>query len=224
VSERVPRDRQRKPADPARASKNDVPASEHRMTVLTDGVFAIALTLLVLDVRIPSGLGQTQLNDALRDVLPQLFAYGLSFAVIALFWLGHNRMFARLARLDGVVVLLNLVLLGIIALLPFPTTLIAEYDQYPVAVVAYAGTIAVGATIQTAIWLYASGPGRLLAHDTDPYERLLITAQAASSVVVFAATIPLAFVSTQLAEYSWTSLFVLRFAIGALRQRHAKRV
>jgi uncharacterized membrane protein len=194
------------------------------MTVLSDGVFAIALTLLVLDVRIPSGLNGTQLEGALHDVQPQLFAYGLSFAVIGLFWLGHHRMFARLTHLDGVVVLLNLALLSIIALLPFPTTLIAEYAQYPVAVVAYAGTIAVGATIQTAIWLYAIGPGRLLPEDADPYDNWLVTAQAASTVVVFAATIPLALVNTQLAEYSWISLFVLRSTIGTLRRRHAKRV
>jgi TMEM175 potassium channel family protein len=84
------------------------PAEAHRVVVLSDGVFAIALTLLVLDVRVPAGLTGPDLDNALADLPPRLLAYALSFAVIGLLRLGRYRMFARLARVDGPLILLNL--------------------------------------------------------------------------------------------------------------------
>src|SRR5437660_1262799 len=91
-----------------------------RVLALSDGVFAIASTLLALDLRVPTGLDSTQLRAALVELVPSVQAFAISFLVIGLLWLGHRRQFARLRRITGSVVALNVVLLGFVAVLPFP--------------------------------------------------------------------------------------------------------
>ena len=71
-----------------------------RVLTLSDGVFAIALTLLVLSVRVGTDVTKAQLNDALRESRTELYAYGLSVIVIGMFWIGHHRAFGRIARVD----------------------------------------------------------------------------------------------------------------------------
>jgi uncharacterized membrane protein len=97
-----------------------------RIVAFTDGVFAIAITLLVLSLEAPSDLQASALHAFLIDSWPQLFAYFLSFAVIGRFWIGHHHVFSMLQDFDRRLIVLNLAYLSMIVLVPFPTELLAS--------------------------------------------------------------------------------------------------
>ncbi|WP_238431446.1 TMEM175 family protein [Streptomyces cavernae] len=113
-----------------------------RLAALSDGVFAIAMTLLVLDVSVPAGLDDAAFREALGDTLPNLAAYALSFAVIAQFWREHRHILDATPTVDGAVTGLALLGLALVALLPFPTALLAEYTDQSLAVAVYSATVA----------------------------------------------------------------------------------
>src|SRR5438093_6711013 len=108
------------------------PYSTQRVEAFSDGVFAIAVTLLVLDVRVPRGLPQTtRLTDALLANWPSYFAFLTSFATIGIMWVNHHRLFVCIARADhGLLIWTGLLLLGI-TFVPFLTALIVEYIGHP---------------------------------------------------------------------------------------------
>src|SRR5664279_4890207 len=116
-----------------------------RLIFFSDAVMAIAMTLLVIDLKLPESLGamtsDADLRAALDGLGPRFLSVLLSFAVIAIWWNGHNRIFRNLERADGALVVLNLVFLGAIAFLPFPTALIGRYVDRPSAVVLYLSLI-----------------------------------------------------------------------------------
>ncbi len=143
-----------------------------RLTFFSDAVFAIAMTLLVIDLRLPDLAGvvtSERLTDALVELAPRLFAYALSFAVVGSYWLTHWRRYAFIRRADERLALLNLLLLGIVALIPFPTALIGEHGDLAIVAAIYAVVLAAGGLAGTASWLYAARAG-LLAEGVTPAE------------------------------------------------------
>ncbi|MGW7663253.1 TMEM175 family protein, partial [Streptomyces sp. NPDC054756] len=102
-----------------------------RLVALADGVFAIALTLLVLDFSVPQNLDPADYDDALRELLPNFGAYALSVLVLGAFWREHRRIFGYVRQVDGQLITLSILGLGVAALLPFPTKLLAEYGREP---------------------------------------------------------------------------------------------
>ncbi|MGR6998995.1 TMEM175 family protein [Yinghuangia aomiensis] len=109
---------------------------------LSDGVFAIAMTLLVLDISVPPGLDGQRFREALGDLPPKIAAYALSFLIIGAFWLDHRRAFLGLRRVDRAFTAVALTGLGLTAFLPFPTSLLSEYGGMSASVAIYAATIA----------------------------------------------------------------------------------
>jgi TMEM175 potassium channel family protein len=101
-----------------------------RVIALSDGVYAIALTLLILDIRLPElpqPVSSQEFEVALLALQPQLFSYALSFAVIGIFWLAHHRYFRYIKRVDSTLSVLNLLSLFWVAFIPFPTALVGQY-------------------------------------------------------------------------------------------------
>jgi TMEM175 potassium channel family protein len=98
-----------------------------RLEAFSDGVFAIAITLLVLDIHVPDPTSTTDLAQALADQWPTYVAYAVSFLTIGIIWINHHAMMRRLARVDHGILVLNLLLLLFVALLPFTTALMAAY-------------------------------------------------------------------------------------------------
>ncbi|MEI5131990.1 TMEM175 family protein [Streptomyces libani] len=131
----------------------DDEGSAVRLLALSDGVFAIAMTLLALDISLPDGLDSDGFAQALRDVMPKVWAYALSLLVIAAFWRGHYQLFQYVRDVDGTVIRLVLLSLGLVALMPFPTTLLAEYGDLPQSVAIYSGAVAVMGATQLALTL-----------------------------------------------------------------------
>lgn len=198
-----------------------------RLEALSDGVFAIAMTLLVLDVSVPPGLGDAAFHRALGEAMPNIAAYALSFAVIAQFWRDHRRILDAAPRGDGAVTGLTLLGLALVALLPFPTSLLAEYTDQALAVAIYAGTVATTNAVHTALAL-AVRRGELLRRPAGTVtrevgaERRRLAVDAGVTAVVFGVTTPLAFVSPSGAMWLWLTLVPLNIAIGR-RQRRARQ-
>jgi uncharacterized membrane protein len=98
-----------------------------RLEAFSDGVFAIAITLLVIELRPPEVERGSELAGALWDLWPGYFAYLVSFVTIGVMWLNHHRIFTQVRAVDGPLLLLNLHLLLWVALIPFPTAVVADY-------------------------------------------------------------------------------------------------
>jgi uncharacterized membrane protein len=143
----------------------------NRLEAFSDGVFAIAITLLVLDLRVPRGL-QRGLTDALLSLWPSYAGYLVSFMIIGIIWVNHHAVFRNIARADRPLLFLNLLLLLFVVAIPFATGLLAEYvrsgpSSHPAALVYSAVMLAMGISFG-ALWLWAAHDGHLLAPDIDP--------------------------------------------------------
>ena len=125
-----------------------------RVLFFSDAIFAIAITLLIVDLQVPD-VPNLQSGTQLRESIPRMAGFALSFAVIGLFWIAHHGLFRYIKGLDRSLILLNLLVLGCIAFLPYPTSLLsAAGDQVP-ATVFYAASIAAAGLAEAAVWLYA---------------------------------------------------------------------
>ena len=197
----------------------DDEGSAARLLALSDGVFAIAMTLLALDIALPDGLGPDGFARALSNVMPKVWAYALSVLVIAAFWRGHYEIFQSVRDVDGTVIRLVLLGLGLVALMPFPTTLLAEYGDLPQAVAIYSGAVAAMGATQLALTVVLwKRPWLGSAALPDPVVRNDV-ADLASTVLVFAVAVPLAFVSPTGAKLWWAVLIPVRVVIGKRGKR-----
>jgi TMEM175 potassium channel family protein len=184
----------------------------NRIVAFSDGVFAIAITLLVLGLTVPPHL--SDLRRALLNNKDDFIAYAISFAVLGRYWLAHHRFFSALERFDGRLMTLNLVYLACIALVPFTSQVLGDYSGKTEAVVLYAiNMIAVSSTFYAQL-AYSSRTG-LMRPEAQPFERR--SAAPVNLVVagVFALSIPVAFVSPLAATLMWlTIFFVGRWVVG----------
>lgn len=202
-------------------------AGVERLVFFSDAVFAIAITLLVVDLRVPEMAGQVtdaRLAEAVAGLTPRIFAYALSFAVIGLYWLTHWRRFAMIDRLDERMVLLNLLLLAFVAFIPFPTSLIGEYGNHELAVIVYATTLATSGLVGTASWLYAARAGLISADVTRDDVRLGALRGIAVPAVMLGSLALLPLAGPEVVEYVWLGIFPLQWLIARLLHRaHATR-
>jgi uncharacterized membrane protein len=182
-----------------------------RVGAFSDGVFAFAITLLVLNldvptIRVETGSGE-RLWNALQSLDGDLTAYAISFAVIGSFWYGHHKVFARLDRSDGRLVFFNLLLLAVIALMPFTTDLLGSYGDNQVAAAVYAANLGAAALADGLVEIVAAHR-RLAPPGALRPERELI-AGAIVRASVFFLSIPVAIISVTAAEISWLLLILV---------------
>src|SRR6266567_595842 len=199
-----------------------------RLEAFSDGVFAVAITLLVLNIKIPGIdlppsqlLDDTRLWHELLNQWPKLAAYVTSFATIGIMWLNHHRLFVHIKRINTVLVLLNLLLLLFIVFVPVPTALLAEYvvlpDQHAAAII-YSSTFFLMACCFNLLWRYASYHNRLLGKDVDSRAIQAISRQYLFGPLVYLITFALAWVSTS-ATIIVSFAIALFFALPALPPR-----
>jgi TMEM175 potassium channel family protein len=202
----------------ARTALNPLAIAGHleydRVLFFSDAVFAIAITLLVVDLRVPDEVLNT--GDQLHADKYQILGFAISFLVIGLFWMGHHRLFRYITALDRPVIFLNLLFLGTIAFLPYPTALLfaSSTKQIP-ATVFYAACVAGAGLVELAIWLYALRADGLVPASISPASRRCVTAQILPTPVVFGLSIPVAFVAPGVAPFTW----ILLVPIGRLLPR-----
>jgi len=172
-----------------------------RVLAFSDGLFAIAMTLLVVGITVPT-VPERELGDALRERQPEILSFFISFAVVGYYWLAHHRLFAQLGRMTRRIMGLNLVYLGAIAFIPFPTALVGAYEDEPVAVIMYAIALAVASLIESVMFWVARRDGALRVEIPDDVFRYGMVASLLP-VVVFAISIPIALVNPSMALFSW---------------------
>jgi uncharacterized membrane protein len=184
-----------------------------RTVAFSDGVFAIAITLLVLSIDVPDVPG-ARLGDALSALGDDVLMYFIGFAVMGLFWDGHHRLFSEVSVFDARLVALNLVYLSLIAIMPFTTGLLGEYADVALAVAIYAGNVAAASLGELAMTGLALRE-RLLAVEPRRARELVISGLIVPAV--FCASIPIAYVNAGAAKWSWLALAVLPRVLRRVR-------
>jgi uncharacterized membrane protein len=176
-----------------------------RIVAFSDGVFAIAITLLVLNLGIEKGLSGGEIDDALWDQRESFFAFAISFAVIGRFWVVHHRFFGEVDAFDGRLLGLNLLYLGWIVLIPFSSEVLGEYGSKTTAVVVYSVNLAL--VVLIGLLMGADARRRGLT-GTDHREHRENQVRGAYIAGIFLLSIPLAFVAPSVAPYLWLALFI----------------
>ena len=147
--------------------------STARLETFADGVFAIAATLLVLNIEVPE-LGDKSLAHELAKLWPAYVGYAVSFLTIGIIWVNHHTVLRQLRGIDRTFLFINVFFLLCIAFIPFPTRLLATYvrtDDGKAAALAYGVTLTITALFFNLMWRYAiGGGGRLLRPDADRRE------------------------------------------------------
>jgi uncharacterized membrane protein len=172
-----------------------------RVEAFSDGVFAIAITLLVLDLVVPprDDTPAGGLAAALGHQWPSYFAYLTSFLVIGIIWVNHHMVFTKVRLVDRQVLFANLALLLIVSALPFPTHLLAEYltagADSNLAAAIYSGTMLALGLAYSILWLTITRDARLLHEHVDPITSRAALRRFAFGNIFYLATIGLAFVS-----------------------------
>jgi TMEM175 potassium channel family protein len=176
-----------------------------RTLAFTDGLFAIAMTLLVVDLAVPvlhSPHSVHELADKLNDDTAKFVSFFISFAVIGRYWMAHHTFVAGLTRVDRALIGLNLAYLGFIAFLPFPTALLGEYFSNPLSVTIYAINVAIVSGMEVVLFSWAQDHDLMekkLPRDVYRFGVLM----SLSPVLFFMLSIPVAFLSTTVAVCFW---------------------
>lgn len=176
-----------------------------RIVAFSDGVFSIAITLLVLNLGIDKGLTEGQIDNALWDQREMFLSYAISFAVIGRFWLVHHRFFAEVQAFDSRLIGLNLVYLGWIVLIPFSSEVLGEYGGKTTAVVIYSVNLAVVVLLGLLMSVDARRRGLTKIDDRTHRENQIRATYIAG---IFLLSIPVALVAPNLAPWLWLVLFV----------------
>jgi uncharacterized membrane protein len=181
-----------------------------RVAAFSDGVFAIAITLLVLNIEVPH-VPAADLGKAIRDLGDDFEAYAIGFAVMGLFWFGHHKLFARLGHSNTRLVVVNTTLLAFIALMPFTTAVLGRYDE-PLAVTLFAVNVGIAMLLDGFTEAIPITDG--LYEDPPPAVRAGRTARqvfggAVARSMIFFVSIPIAYgISESLAKWFWLVLLV----------------
>jgi uncharacterized membrane protein len=205
------------PTDPAPPSSRDNPPGVERLLVLTDGVVAISLTLLVLQLQVPAAAqvphptSASELATQLGKGTDELISYVISFYVIAQFWLVHHRVFRRVAGQRESLAWWNFAFLFTITLMPFTSNLLGKYSANPLAVDIFAFNL-LAASLATQATVVFSHRAHLLITQTSEHEKQASRLRAATSILIIALSIGLAWVNTGAAKYCWLLLAIVPWA------------
>ncbi len=192
-----------------------------RMLALSDGVFAVAITLLVLDIKLPENVTSKQLPAALFKQLPGFWSFVVSFIVVGIYWNAHRGMFHVIRRFDGKLTWINLFFLMSISFLPVPTAVLGRYDS-TLAFVFYAICMTVTGLLSFSLWWYAAARHRLVDATLDPRIIVFRSFMVLIAPTIFLLSIGLAFINIfapalpgpRLAEYSWYLIAIIMFTAG----------
>jgi len=179
-----------------------------RILTFSDGVFAIAILLLLIDIKLPAGASITDLGAILRSLWPNYLAFFISFVVIGLYWTAHVRTFREIVRYDWVLVWLNLLYLLVIVIIPFSTSVLSIHFER-LSVIMYAATIAVAGYANTVLRIYSTKGHRLIS---SRFGNIYIKRAILMSLIApigFTISIGVAFLNPTIAQYFWIAMVVV---------------
>lgn len=174
-----------------------------RLVAFTDGVMAVAITLLVLDLKLPEGMREEALSVAILNLSHGLWCYALSFVVIGILWMVHHNQFAHIVRVDGVILWLNLFFLMSVALIPFVTSVLSDQGG-PLSTMLYAAVLTVSCSIIAVMWWYAGRTAGLMSPDVAPDQHRLGIIAPLLVAGIFAASIGVAYtLGAAAGQWTW---------------------
>ncbi|MBS2028561.1 MAG: DUF1211 domain-containing protein [Deltaproteobacteria bacterium] len=195
-----------------------------RVEALSDGVFAIAVTLLGFTLRAPMGAGEHLATYLMRS-WPAFVSFMTSFATIWILWINHHRLFTHIRKVDHSLLLLNGLLLMAVTVIPFATTLVAEYAGHPggrTAALFYSGTFIAVTTSFNILWQYSARGHRLLDQSVDAQAIHRINLQYGFGPVLYVVSFALAWESVW-ASLAANGIFAAFFALPALDWSERRR-
>jgi uncharacterized membrane protein len=164
--------------------------TKNRLEAFSDGVFAIVITLLILDVRFPPDKPLTL--ETLRGVAPHVLAFALSFVIVGVYWVSHHNMMYFIKQVDRQLLWLNLVLLLLIVFIPFPAGLLGQHMDSQFAVTLYGCNLMLVNAAGTGLWLYAMSRPDLAADGITPAFARFVARLHTAPILLYGAAIVLA--------------------------------
>ena len=179
--------------------------SFERVVFFSDAVFAIVITLLVLEIKVPHIEGHTEQGvlQGLFHLLPKFIGFVMSFFIVGVMWIEHHRIFRFIERYDTGLLLRNLCFLLSVSFVPFPTALFSEYFWSRTAFILYAATFGVVALTKLWVWNYAARRPALLGPSSDAATVRRISRRSLAVPIACAVSIALSFVSVFLAPVAF---------------------
>ncbi len=177
-----------------------------RIIFFSDAVFAIAITLLALELRVPEmPINQvaTQMPRELAAMTPKFISFILSFLIIGSYWAAHHRDFQYIKRYDQRLIWINLLLLMFVAFLPFPTAMLGNYPAQQFTVTLYAACLALMGFVRAWLWWYASKNYRLIDRELDPRRIARLNRRGLIVPLIFLLSIVVAMSNPLVAMWSW---------------------
>jgi uncharacterized membrane protein len=206
-------------------SEARVGQSSHRIAALVDGIFAVAMTLLVLELHVPElgrDVSERGLLTALEGLGPKLLSYASGFVILGTLWIGHHFQFHYIKRSSRALLWINLVFLLVIASLPFGVALMGTYGAMRVSCVFYGTTLVLAMTCLLIQWRYAAGPARRLVDDDVPADVYVgLRNRVLMGMIAYGAGIVLAFV-TPVASFICYAVTPLLYLLPARFDRHVR--
>lgn len=204
-----------------------------RIEAFSDGVFAIAITLLIIEIKVPPEgtlASSGGLPAALLHLWPSYLGFAMSFTTIGIMWANHHNIFKLVERADPLFIAINSLLLMCISFLPFPTGVLAEYVRVPeeqkAAALFYGGWLTFTACVFCSLWFYASRWGRLLSERADPVKVRSITARFLPGPAMYLGATLLALWSVKvslLVHAGLAVLYLLPDIVPGVRSARARR-
>lgn len=184
-----------------------------RLLAFSDGVFAIAITLLAFNLTTRAGSPLPDFSTRLRDLSSEFQAAAISFIVIGLLWLGHHRLFCHIRRLDSVLLQLNLLSLAPVVFMPFAAQILSDYGNQAQGAIFYGSTAAIASLLYLLMWWYAVSNRRLTSRTLARSAITRLAVRPFATFVVFGLSIPLALVSAVSDHFIWFGLLILLLVV-----------
>ena len=199
-------------------------AANERINALSDGVFAIVFTLLVLELKVPELHAGETLGTKLREMAPEILSHVISFVVLGIYWVGHHNMFMHIKRHDRVLLWLNVLFLMLVASMPFPTGLVIAYVDLVLPQVIFFGTLVATGLVLDAIWWYASHDHHLVDADIDPELVSFVHRRVLMAPLIYMIAIGVTFASVLGAKMIFVVVAVLYIVPNPLDHFHHRQL
>ena len=206
--------------------------SKKRVEFLTDGIFAVVMTLLVLEISIPqissshddatidSAAAETELLKGLFDLWPKLLSFGITFIILAIYWLAHHRQFYYIKHVNRTLIWINFMFLMATCLLPFSASLLGEYNQQQISIFVFGANSIMIASLLSIQWWYALSHYSTLVHENlDPVTKTSSLRRLLLGIIVYLIAIGISFVDIQLSVYFFALILISAFMPNKIMHR-----
>jgi TMEM175 potassium channel family protein len=196
---------------------------KNRIEALSDGVFAIAMTLLVLELHVPglpSNASNVEILPALLHMAPKFLAYAASFISLGIYWVGHHNMYHAIRRSDRVLLWLNILFFMVVSFLPFSTSVLNAFRQSQIAPVFFGTNVILIGWILFLQWAYASSQPEMIADHVSPEYRKLVFSRFLWIPIILTLTVLICFWSAEISM----AVYVLLMPLYLIPAKFDRRV